>query len=141
MTDTDHPGLSEQRARGLTPEQVAEIRDARAKATSREWGAARYARKFGVNRTTVERAARGASWSAFAQPPASVVDRSSKPVPFEGHDEQNQRETAADLVARLSEMLGDDTDFDNYTFSIKRGNLRRLLKALTGSGRTNHAAQ
>ena len=31
------------------------------------------------------------------------------------------------LVRRLSDMLGPDTDFDNYTFSIRRGSLRRLL--------------
>ena len=33
------------------------------------------------------------------------------------------------LVSRLSDMLGPDTDFDNYTFSIRRGSLRRLLAA------------
>lgn len=33
------------------------------------------------------------------------------------------------LVSRLSDILGPDTDFDNYTFSIRRGSLRRLLAA------------
>lgn len=32
-----------------------------------------------------------------------------------------------ELVEHYREMLGPDTDFDEYTFSIKRGNLRRLL--------------
>lgn len=56
--------------------------------------------------------------------------------PVEAADEQDQRETVPDLVARLSDMLGDGTDFDNYSFSIKRGNLRRLLKALQQSQST-----
>lgn len=56
--------------------------------------------------------------------------------PVEASDEQDQRETVPDLVSRLSDMLGGDTDFDNYTFSIKRGNLRRLLKALQQSRST-----
>ena len=36
-------------------------------------------------------------------------------------------ESDAALVSRLVYMLGPDSDFDNYTFSIRRGTLRRLL--------------
>lgn len=118
---TDHPGLSEQRA-----QDAAFLSDL----AGRLFRMATPAMGFDQGDTDqLYRIAR-----AFAQPPASGADRTSKSVPVEGYDEQDQRETAADLVSRLAEMLGDDTDFDNYSFSIKRGNLRRLLKALTNSG-------
>ena len=54
-------------------------------------------------------------------------------------DEQHPGESVTELFGRLTEMLGPDTDHDNFTFSIKRGNLRRLLTALrqpTGAGET-----
>lgn len=44
-------------------------------------------------------------------------------------DEQTD-ETTPQIVDRLLYTLGEDTDFDNYTFLIRRGNLRRLLAAL-----------
>jgi hypothetical protein len=60
-----------------------------------------------------------------------ALSLTAKAPPVEASDQQDQRESTPDLVSRLSEMLGDGTDFDNYTFSIKRGNLRRLLAALS----------
>ena len=48
-----------------------------------------------------------------------------------GPDDARQvLESLPEMVERLTYMLGPDTDFDNYTFSIKRGTLRRLLAAL-----------
>jgi len=62
---------------------------------------------------------------------AGVLSPAAPAVPVAQISDEQSNETLAELVERLGDMLGPgETDFDNYTFIIKRGNLRRLITAL-----------
>lgn len=63
----------------LTADQVDEIRFAYATRWERYWGAKEFAKKYGVSQSTVERAARGVSWTALKSQQPAQADGKEKP--------------------------------------------------------------